>query len=118
MRLETMTSLAQDTRDRIVSLESEFKATMNRVLNELADAKQSRSRLAERMEKVEDKVDSTEAAVKDVAKRLEEAEPTIANMNKWRERGIGAWFVIVGVSAALGGAISKIIAKLWALVSG
>lgn len=118
MRLETMTSLAQDTRDRIVSLESEFKATMNRVLNELSDAKQSRERLAARLGKVEDKVDTTETVVKNVAKDLEDIKPTVADINKWRERGVGAVLLVSFAAASIGGLVTAFGKKLWALVSG
>lgn len=113
-----MSSIAQDTRDRIVSLESEFRATMNRVLNELSDAKQSRERLAVRLEKVEDKVDTTETVVKTVAKDLETIKPTVTDINKWRERAVGAVMIISFAAASVGSIVTAFGKKLWALLSG
>lgn len=84
--------------------------------NERSD--ESRKRLYDRIDILVEKIEATEEIVKDVSKRLEKVEPTVADINKWRERGIGAWLLVIGLSAALGGVISKALNKLWVLLSG
>lgn len=113
MRSEAV-SIAQDTRDRVIAVETTMKA----ILEELREAKQGRARLYDKVDNLEDKIDATETAAKDTVKRLEAIEPTVADINRWRERGIGAWLLVIGLSAVLGGAVSKVLTKLWALVTG
>lgn len=113
-----MTSIAQDTRDKVVSLEAEMRAKLDAILREMQDAKQGRARLYDRIDKIEAKQDAIEVVVKNTEKRLSDAEPTIANLNKWKERGRGAWYVIVSLWVALGAVITMLAKKFWVLVSG
>lgn len=84
----------------------------------LEKSDESRKKLYDKIDQLADKINATDDAVQDIGKRLKNVEPTIADINKWRERGIGAWLLVIGMSAALGGVISKGLAKLWALVTG
>lgn len=109
-----MTSIAQDTRDRVIAVETIMKA----VLDELRDAKQGRVQLHDKVDQLEEKIESTEAAAKQMVRRLEAIEPTVADINKWRERAVGAIMLVGFVSASVGGAVVAFGKKLWALLSG
>ncbi len=78
----------------------------------------SRSKIHEKLDTVRAELAVVQRDVKDIDERLQKVEATAAEISKWRERGIGAWLLIVGISGSIGAAAVTWGKKVWMLVSG
>ena len=84
----------------------------------MAKADESRSRLYKKLDVLDEKIDIMDNAVKDLSRRIGSIEPTVDDINKWRERGVGALLLIGFMAAALGSLITAISKKLVAYFTG
>jgi len=107
--------MTETSRDLIIG---EMLGQMKSIIAAQDAAAASRKATYEKLEAMDKKLDATDAKVCSIDERLEKVEKTAADIDKWRERSIGAWMLIVGVSAIAGGALVTFGKKLWAVLIG
>lgn len=71
------------------------------ILIEMARFSESRKEQYERLEQLTRNADETDRKIGSLEQRVTAIEPTTAEFRRWKERGIGAMFVVAGSSASL-----------------
>lgn len=95
-----------------------IEGKLDAIVRDIEEGSDSRRRIHEKLEAMAGDVRDMKRDIKEVDERLETIEPTVAEISKWRERGIGAVMLISFAAAALGGLVATYGRKIWAAISG
>lgn len=106
-----MTSAVQRDLGRI-------EAHIKNLADHLEEGAKSRREIHVKLDDARTNLAAVQRDVRDIDERLQKVEATAAEISKWRERGIGAWLLIVGISGSIGAAAVTWGKKVWMLVSG
>lgn len=86
-------------------LEAQLQALNETVRDHRTESREGRKVMYDRLDSIELKASHTERSVDDLNTWKNTIAPEIATIQKWRERGIGAWMVVVFVSGIAGAVI-------------
>jgi hypothetical protein len=94
--------MGDDTQMMLGRLAAQMEALSETVKEHRAESRDGRKIIYDRLDSIELKASHTERSVSDMREWKDTIAPEIATIQKWRERGIGAWMVIVFVSGIAG----------------
>ncbi len=100
-----------DDNDLKVATELAIVSTKIEALTDIMNGHVSNSEV--RSKEMYDRLVETEHDIKDVVDRMDKAEPLISQLDKWRERGIGAFMVV----AAIGSIVGAVITAFWKAIT-
>lgn len=95
-----------------------IEGKLDAMLRDIEEGADSRRRIHEKLEGLAGDMREMKRDVRDVDERLEAIEPTVADISKWRERGIGAVMLVSFAAASIGGLVATYGRKLWAALTG
>lgn len=96
----------------------QLRADVRAISAQQTAADSSRARIYDKLEILSGDVRSVKEDTTDLTERITKIEPTVAEISKWRERGVGALMLVSFAAAAIGGALATFGKKLWALIAG
>lgn len=107
-----------DIQRSIGRIEGQLESLVNAVSTMSERSDNSRSKLHEKIEKIDSKLTVAVNTVDDLDIRMSKVEPVIADVSKWRERAIGARMTVTLFVASLGGSIALGAQWLWTHLNG
>jgi uncharacterized coiled-coil protein SlyX len=94
-------------------MSSELDRSLGRLEEATATIKDMVSKLSDQIGKIADDAHSTRARVEALEKRLQEIEPTVTEMSRWKERFIGARMAVALAWVTFGGLVTTGLAWVW-----
>jgi predicted nucleic acid-binding Zn-ribbon protein len=99
-------------------LEASLDGVHNLIREQSDESRESRRKIAARLEEVVLNAQATNLRVAGLEERLARVEPAISEINRWKERAIGARMTIAIFWVAIGGAVTSGLTWAWAHLPG
>ena len=83
-----------------------IEGKLDRLIEDMNTDTKKREEQDDRLARIERSQDDLDRRVEAILKRIESVEKPVAELNRWRERAIGALMLVSLVAALIGGAIA------------
>lgn len=108
--------MPSSTERAIGELQGTLNALVDTVQADAKESKEARQRVYEALQRHSSEMQVIKHDVEDLKTRISIIEPKLSMLDKWRERGIGAWMLLAFIFSSIGAFLMYFIKPLLAKI--